>query len=407
MVRAPSVLLLVLCLARPSRQGIVDVLRSTQIEVLVDVILVGFNGDGRDALQVSVVLAEQESARRAPLTRVDIQVEPRSLTRMLDLLQDQLARSDDPAPTHRILYRTRHGAPRLLARVESALAAQLDASEASDGAERRVSFHAMDRVVRDDFTNSQSGHVFYLLNPALPGHQYRYAATHQERGDFAEARNASGYLWLDVAAAGALPLAPARGADEAAMTVRVHRAATRYWSPRGPLLLYEPSPWGLGFTVSTGDESASRERAPAIRVHFICQTVCDGGADAALWDWLLPDAARDVARRGQLISWSATSLVDSPLLLLGLHRAMGHCSHDASDGSLLGCPHGDRWLDALELHRWLATTVQADADPSEAESAAGIDLWALEGLHPLRFERKNQASSFFCGARAPASPPLP
>ena len=243
-----------------------------------------------------VVLAERETARasRGALTRNDVQVEPHSLTRKLDLLQDQLARSDDPAPTHRILYRTRPRRRRGAARVESALAAQLDASEAADGGERKVSFHAMDRVVRDDFTNSQSGRAFYLLNPALlTGRRYRYAVSRPERGDSAEARDASGYLWLDVAAAGALPLASARGgADEAAMTVRVHRAATRYWSPRGPLLLYEPSPWGLGFTVSAGGESASRDRAPAIRVHFICQTVCDGGADAALWDWLLPDAAR-------------------------------------------------------------------------------------------------------------------
>ena len=359
-----------------------------------------------------VVLAERETARasRGALTRNDVQVEPHSLTRKLDLLQDQLARSDDPAPTHRILYRTRHGAPRLLARVESALAAQLDASEAADGGERKVSFHAMDRVVRDDFTNSQSGRAFYLLNPALlTGRRYRYAVSRPERGDSAEARDASGYLWLDVAAAGALPLASARGgADEAAMTVRVHRAATRYWSPRGPLLLYEPSPWGLGFTVSAGGESASRDRAPAIRVHFICQTVCDGGADAALWDWLLPDAARDGARRGQLVSWSATSLVDSPLLLLGLHRAMAYCSHDATDGSLLGCPHGDRWLDALELHHWLASSTPVpDAALSEAESAAGIDLWVLEGVHPLRFERKNQASSLLTRRTRPYLDPLP
>ena len=52
MVQPTRTTVLLLCLARPSRQGIVDVLRSTQIEVLVDVILVGFNGDGRDALQV-------------------------------------------------------------------------------------------------------------------------------------------------------------------------------------------------------------------------------------------------------------------------------------------------------------------------------------------------------------------
>ena len=76
MVQPTRTVVLLLCLARPSRQGIVDVLRSTQIEVLVDVILVGFNGDGRDALQgtrPAVIQPIVATAASMALTEYDAQ----------------------------------------------------------------------------------------------------------------------------------------------------------------------------------------------------------------------------------------------------------------------------------------------------------------------------------------------
>ena len=54
---------------RPTLTGMIDTLHEAEIEILVDVVLIGLNGDGHDAMQASGARSRAPRSRIRPLAR--------------------------------------------------------------------------------------------------------------------------------------------------------------------------------------------------------------------------------------------------------------------------------------------------------------------------------------------------
>eukprot|EP00878_Enallax_costatus_P035101 GHUV01039077.1.p1 GENE.GHUV01039077.1~~GHUV01039077.1.p1 ORF type:complete len:332 (+),score=22.17 GHUV01039077.1:218-1213(+) len=167
-------------------------LTEVKVEIIVNVKLVGFGGDGNEALHIA---------------DHDLQLYLRTLHNQLDTV------ALHPSPEHmlikpefifRVMPAYYELAPRVAAAINQAInTGQTTNAFTPDYQLHLVPYHEVDKIIDEDFSHSDGSYTIYLLNP--PAHA-PYAYTYNEQGNATDSCPGSLYVsskryaWFDISA---------------------------------------------------------------------------------------------------------------------------------------------------------------------------------------------------------------
>ncbi|KAL6045728.1 DUF4261 domain-containing protein [Balamuthia mandrillaris] len=387
-------------------------LRLFEEKVFVNVVLVGFSGDGQTALSLS----EKELSKY-----LDVIANAGERVTVVNPLQDGSSGAEHELPIQRrYFFEVTKSDSSLLKQIESVLSTQLE----QGGPSTTVPYSAVDSLVAQDAMDRDSAlYTIYLLNPKKHRKWYAYSQQHPQEQQQSESvcpitywvSNQGRYLWVDLSA-GPLDYGPqttgdgliieadmpslerfAKQSDNVQAATMMMAQELAAFVRRTARLLIGPSMWHTPLPT-WWDPFANSWRPLRLQLIYIHDHLVDQPEKYAFFNYaaIYAQVQSIPLLQGQqlLFSKSDLSLLDNSLCAsLYVNSIKTHTSTVVRD-NVRAKVH--QYLDSKELHHWLSKYRKSlfETLRVNSENVFPVFLFDVSYTDILLLDRYYQAVSF-------------